>query len=263
MIIDDDQSDEEQLEDEEEEILSIHEGMMAREVDFEEGMNPFPLISTILAVLCIVAFISQVVGGTLTDLDKLVAMGALSDKHVFQGEFWRLVSAGFLHGSPDHIFGNLVVLIILGMGCEHAFGRGQTLFLYVIAMLSGSLASLMGGRISVGASGAIFGLVGGLIALFVRHRNQLIVRDHRIGFVLVIWAGYQFLIGVFNPAIDNLCHLGGFFAGLFLGFVLQPAVLRDRALIARHPATLVMIAISCLILGVAGVFFVPRLLAAF
>ncbi len=247
---------------EEEDIPAIDEGMLAHEVDFEEGMNPFPLLCIILGVLCLVAFLCQLAGGVLTDLDKLVSMGALSAQHVFQGEVWRMVSAGFLHGSADHIIGNLIILIILGMGCEHAFGRGQTLFLYVVAMLCGSLASLMGGRVSVGASGAIFGLAGGLVALFMRHRNELIVRDHRIGFVLIIWAGYQFFIGIFTPAVDNLCHVGGFISGFLVGLLLQPAVLRDRALIGRHTATLTMVAFSCLVLLSAGIFFVPRLIAA-
>ncbi|MCA9099327.1 MAG: rhomboid family intramembrane serine protease, partial [Planctomycetaceae bacterium] len=159
-----------------EEIPTIDEEMISREVDFEEGMNPVPIVSILLGVACLIVFFFQIVGGTLTDLDKLIAIGALSSKHVLQGEIWRVISAGFLHGSPDHIFGNLVVLYILGMGCEHAFGRGQTLFLYVAAMIVGSLFSLTGGRVSVGASGAIFGLMGGMISLFMRHRSQLVVR---------------------------------------------------------------------------------------
>lgn len=236
--------------------------MISREVDFEEGMSPFPVISVLLGAACILAFICQYAGGALNDLGKIVEVGALSAPHVLRGELWRVVSAGFLHGSADHIIGNLMILYILGMGCEHAFGRGQMLFLYVTAMLSGSLFSLIGGRVSVGASGAIFGLVGAIITLFMRHRRELIVRDHRIGFVLLVWAGYQFLIGMLSPAVDNLCHLGGFLAGLALGMLLQPAVIRDRREVARHPATIIMILFACCTLLGSGVFFIPRLLAA-
>ena len=78
---------------EEEDIPAIDEGMLAHEVDFEEGMNPFPLLCIILGVLCLAAFLCQLAGGVLTDLDKLVSMGALSAQHVFQGEVWRMVSA--------------------------------------------------------------------------------------------------------------------------------------------------------------------------
>lgn len=251
------------LSSDDEEIPTIDEEMISREVDFEEGMNPFPVVSVILGAGCAAAFVCQVAGNGLEDLKRIVEMGALSAEHVVQGEVWRMISAGFLHGSLDHILGNLIVLYILGMGCEHAFGRGQMLFLYVVAMISGSLFSLTGGRVSVGASGAIFGLVGGLVALFMRHRSQLVVRDHRIGLVLLVWAGYQFLIGTLSPAVDNLCHLGGFVAGFGIGFLLQPALLMDRRAVAGMIVTQCMVGFSCTVLLISAFFFVPRLISVF
>src|SRR5439155_11436932 len=84
-----------------------------------------------------------------------------------RGEYWRLMSATLLHGSLDHLVGNAIALFILGMVCEHAFGRGQLVVLYVASGLTGSLASLMTSPgPSVGASGAIFGLQSAAIVLF-------------------------------------------------------------------------------------------------
>ena len=75
------------------------------------------------------------------------------------GEYWRLMSATLLHGSLDHLVGNAIALFILGMVCEHAFGRGQFVVLYVASGLAGSLVSLMTSPgPSVGASGAISGV---------------------------------------------------------------------------------------------------------
>jgi len=101
------------------------------------------------------------------------------------------MSATLLHGSLDHLDGNAIALFILGMVCEHAFGRGQLVVLYVASGLTGSLASLMTSPgPSVGASGAIFGLQSAAIVLFRTQRDRLLLRDRRVGFVLLIWAIY-------------------------------------------------------------------------
>ncbi len=246
--------------DHDDEPLVISQRMLHFEkVDFEKGMNPFPVVSVVVMVLCLFAFFGEVKHGALEDLDRMIAVGALNRDEVKRGEAWRLVSAMFLHGSVDHLLGNLLVLYILGIGCEHGFGRGQFIVLYVAAGIVGSLFSLTAGHTSVGASGAIFGLCGALVTFFWRHREKLHVRDKRIGVVLVIWAAYQMLLGELTPGVDNLAHLGGFLGGAVLGLVLQPALLVGRSAVARHPATLLSLiaAIFCLIYTAA--FFIPRL----
>lgn len=243
-------------------IPTIGDDMLhAERVDFEQRMSPWPVVSLALIVLCAIAFGFEAATGALEDLDALVRAGALHRESVVDdGELWRLVSATFLHGGIDHLLGNVVMLFILGMACEHGFGRPQFVVLYVASGVVGSLFSLMGDRPSVGASGAIFGLAGALIVLFWRYRRRLHLRDGRIGFVLAFWAGYQMLLGLTNPAIDNLAHLGGLLGGAATALVLRPAVLDGRATVARRPLTVAGLALAGVVLFATALSFVPRLL---
>ncbi len=245
----------------EDEIPTIDDGMLhAESVDFEARMSPWPAVSLVLIVACVIAFGFQAAGGGLDDLDTLVSQGALERDRVEQGEVWRMLSATFMHGSIDHLLGNLLILYVLGMACEHGFGRPQFLVLYVAAGLTGSLLSLLGGRPSVGASGAIFGLAGALIVLFWRFKGRLHVRDARIGLVLGVWAMYQLGLGLINPAVDNFAHLGGLLGGIAMGLVLRPAVLDGRREVAAHPLTRVGFVLAILALGTTAAYFVPRLM---
>ena len=211
--------------------------MLHPEVEFEAGMSAVPIVSVALIAACVVAFGVPGRPGRPERPESVRAMAAMDPALVKQGEVWRLLSAAFLHGNFDHILGNVIMLYILGMGCEHAFGRSQFLALYVASGLCGSLLSLTGGRVSVGASGAIFGLAGALVATLWRHRARLHVRDRRIGLLLVAWAGYQLFIGAMLPQVDNLAHLGGLLGGIVLGLVLAPAVLEGRAEVNARATT--------------------------
>ncbi len=76
---------------------------------------------------------------------------------------------------------------------------------------------------SVGASGAIFGMMGAVIVFLVRHRDRYEVQDKRVPLVIAVWAGVTVLIGLGIPFIDNGAHVGGFIAGLVVGSFLEPA----------------------------------------
>ena len=141
-------------------------------------------------------------------------MGALARERVAAGEYWRLLTAPWLHGGTEHLVGNGIALYILGMVCEAAFGRVQFVVLYVLSGLAGSIVSvLVSAGPSVGASGAIFGLQGAAIVLLRRERERLLVRDRRVGFVLLIWAIYTIAGGLTDPFIDNGAHIGGALGG--------------------------------------------------
>ncbi|MDB5350738.1 MAG: gluP 5 [Planctomycetota bacterium] len=245
---------------EDDDIPTIGNDMLHPDVEFEAGMSAAPVVSLSLIVACVVIFGFQVANGALADLNGLRNMGAMDPALVEKGEVWRLLSATFLHGNFDHILGNVIMLYILGMGCEHAFGRSQFLALYVVAGLCGSLLSLTGGRVSVGASGAIFGLAGALVATLWRHRARLHVRDRRIGLLLVAWAAYQLVIGALLPQVDNRAHFGGLICGTVLGLLLHPAVLDGRIEVYERGTTKAALVLAVAALVGTGVFFVPRLL---
>jgi len=246
--------------DDDEEIPILDASMLHSSVDFEKGMSWWPRVTLTLIVACLVFFCFQAATNGLTDLNRMTDMGALSKPHVEQGEFWRLLSGPFLHATHDHLIGNLLMLFVLGMACEHAFGSSQFVFLYVVAALGGSCASLIHNSVSVGASGAIFGLAGALVGLFRRHQSSLHLRDRRIGFVIGFWVIYQIACGLLSPQIDNLAHVGGFCTGLLLGFVTPPALLNDRREFSRRPAVRLMLVMACAILVIASVSFFPRLI---
>lgn len=209
-------------------IPTIGESMLARpRVDFERGMSFAPPVTIALALVCAAAFLWQVSTGALANEDALIKAGALNAQKVFAGEWWRMLSAVFLHGSPDHLIGNLVVLFILGMACEHAYGSLRFVPLYLLAGLGGSALSLTHGQTSVGASGAIFGLAGAMVVFFQKYRNEFLVRDTRVGTVLLVWAIYQFVIGYFSPFIDNHAHVGGFVAGALVALVLRKRAAKE------------------------------------
>jgi rhomboid protease GluP len=145
------------------------------------------------------------------------------------------------------------------MACEHAFGKAQFLVLYVLAGIAGSTLSMIDGRTSVGASGAVFGAAGGLIAFFARHHSAFRVRDARVATVLVVWAIYQFGLGLLNPFIDNWAHLGGLIGGFLVGLVMDRRLQGGRGGDPTRPVQGIALGAVTLVLLYTAVNLVPRL----
>lgn len=200
-------------------------------VEFERGMSYAPRTTLALFAVLIGVFLWQLASGALANQETIVGSGALEQSHVYAGEAWRLVTATLLHGSPDHLIGNLIVLFIVGMGLEHALGSRQMLAVYVAAGLAGSLLStVMSPGPSVGASGAIFGVLAGLVVVLYRHRDRIVVRDHRVAIVLAAWAAWQIFNGLLTPYIDNMAHIGGAIGGAAAAWFTEPVLFsRERS----------------------------------
>jgi rhomboid protease GluP len=138
---------------------------------------------------------------------------------VFQtGQWWRLVTAGFLHGGIVHILMNSWVLFDLGAQVEEVYGAARMIVFYFAATVSGFfLSSLWSASLSVGASAGLFGLIGAMIALGVRNRS------HPMGAAIrgmyIRWAVYGLLLGLVIGRIDNAAHIGGLAAGFVVGYV--------------------------------------------
>jgi membrane associated rhomboid family serine protease len=242
------------------EIPTISQDMLHHErVEFEAGMKVIPPVTLVLVLACIAVYLRQIWIGGLANRGRVIATGAMDRGAVLSGEIWRTISGGFMHASTEHLIGNVIMLSILGMACEHAFGRGPFLFVYVASCVAGSLAVMIFTTPAVGASGAIFGLAGALIATIYTHRRQIELRDHRVGIVLAIWAIYTLVLGAFDPIVSNSCHLGGLIGGAILGVFLPSALLTDRRELSNRPFTrLETVAAIAALLGTA-VFFLPRL----
>jgi rhomboid protease GluP len=205
-------------------------------IDFERGMRHVPPVILSIIAVNIAVFVWEVGSGAFVDrkalmdaggsaAPSLIEAGALVRDRVFAGEWWRTITSMFLHGGPEHLIGNMVALYIVGMACEHAFAAGRTALIYLWSGISGAALSMATGPgPSVGASGAIFGVLAAVSVMLYRYQDQFFVRDKRIAFVLAAWAGWQLLTGFMSPFIDNFAHVGGMAGGALAALLLTPTL---------------------------------------
>lgn len=205
-------------------------------VDFEKGMGYAPAATLLLIVAIGATFLWQISVGALKDQASIIAAGALVREQVMQGEAWRLLSATLLHGNFEHLVGNAVSLYILGMATEHAYGTRAMLVVYLASGIAGSLLSVANGPgPSVGASGAIFGLMGAVLVLFWKHHRELLVRDKRIGVVVAAWAIFTIVQGLVTPMVDNAGHVGGLLGGMMTAWAMRPRILERKLVYMTRP----------------------------
>jgi len=142
---------------------------------------------------------------------------------------WRLITAVFLHGSLMHIAFNMWVLMDIGPLIEELYGSARYLFIFVATGIGGYLLSSATWHNSVGASGALLGMIGILLSLTIGRRNPML---EELRGNLIRWLIYIAVIG-FIPGtnIDNMAHLGGFLCGFALGKLMserEPATPEER-----------------------------------
>lgn len=163
---------------------------------------------------------------------QLVRWGSNAGALTLAGEWWRLVTSMFLHGSWMHILLNMFVLVQVGSLVERMFGSLRFTFLYLVAGIAGSLASVMWNANvnSVGASGAIFGTIGALLAFIHKPDSgvpRTIVTELRGSISTFLL--FNIFAGLVYPHTDNAAHLGGLAGGYLLGWLLaRPLQLPDR-----------------------------------
>jgi len=142
----------------------------------------------------------------------LFQFGAKYREAVLGGQWWRLVTAGFLHGGLLHILMNSWVLFDLGAQVEQIYGARRLIVFYFAATVAGFAASTWWSpALSVGASAGLFGLIGAMIALGVLHKSAL---GAAIRGLYMRWAIYGLIIGLLpGLRVDNAAHIGGLAAG--------------------------------------------------
>jgi membrane associated rhomboid family serine protease len=152
-----------------------------------------------------------------------VALGANYGPFTLSGEWWRLITYMFIHGGIFHILINMWCLWSFGDLCESLYGRWTYLGVYLVTGIAGGLASAAWnpGVWSVGASGALFGLTGALIAsIYLGEFSISAVSTAGILSSLIFWGAFSLIFGFISPEIDNGCHVGGLLSGLALGAVI-------------------------------------------
>ncbi|XP_057969930.1 RHOMBOID-like protein 1 [Malania oleifera] len=150
----------------------------------------------------------------------LQKMGALEVSKVVNGhQGWRLITCMWLHAGVFHILANMLSLLVIGIRLEQEFGFVRIGLLYLISGFGGSLLSALfvQSNISVGASGALFGLLGGMLSELIT--NWTIYANKVAGLLtLLVIIVINLAVGIL-PHVDNFAHIGGFFSGFLLGFV--------------------------------------------
>jgi rhomboid protease GluP len=219
----------------------------------------FGLITTCVAVYLLVAAAGASTGaplgqGLLLQPREVLALGALVPALVAEGEVWRLLTSVFLHSGFAHLAMNMISLYFLGSFAEVSFGRGRFLALYFISGIAGGLAYLYFGAFNspaVGASGAIFGLLGGVFGFAIR-RGTFSLRNPVINQLLVLTAINLFL-GATIPNVSNIAHIGGLVGGFVFAYLMAPTVYFPKRFTAATP-TLLAFGLEALLLGVWFLF---------
>jgi rhomboid protease GluP len=179
--------------------------------------------------------------GLVVQPGQVLNEGALIPALVAQGEAWRLLSSVFLHSGAVHLGFNMISLYFLGSFVEVAFGRARFLALYLLSGLAGGLAYLYFGGFNVpavGASGAIFGLLGGVLGYALR-RGTFSWQNPLIRQLLILLA-LNLYIGFSVPNISNTAHLGGLVGGFAFGWLVAPSIYSRKRLRAISPIAVVL-----------------------
>lgn len=162
-------------------------------------------------------------GGSQSTL-ILIQFGAQVNSLIVGGEYWRLLTSMALHAGLLHLGFNSWALYILGRDVERLYGHGRFLLIYLLSGLGGSLAYFLLGNNgpSVGASGAIFGLVGTeMVFLYIHRRTFGHLGQQHLRSLMMITV-VNLVIGFTVPGINNIAHIGGLLSGGVLGWLLVP-----------------------------------------
>jgi rhomboid protease GluP len=205
--------------------------------------------TTSLMLINVAVYVGMVLtGGFSFSGEQLIRWGGNFGPLTIGGEYWRLITAGFVHGSIFHIGMNMWCLYSLGRLSEQLFGKWQTFCIYMLTGVGGALLSVAYDpmRLSVGASGAIFGIAGAVVA-GLKFGNLAIAEGQRRAILssVVMFAIFSFSFGSFGRT-DNMCHLGGFITGLLLGLPLGAFARESK------PAQIGTFVVTAALLVVAG-----------
>lgn len=183
-----------------------------------------PVVVYTLIVVTVLAFLLQLATQYLfsTKFDLLFALGGKVNELILRGQFWRLITPVFLHGSFLHIAFNMYALFSIGPSLEKHYGHNRFLILYFLAGFAGNVFSfLFTKNASLGASTAVFGLVAAEVVFIYRNRFLFGERSSRIltnlGLIIVV----NLVLGL-SPGIDNWGHLGGLLGGFAFAWFAGP-----------------------------------------
>ena len=202
---------------------------------FEKVFSPKKIIMTkLILLICVVMYIILGINSSNflnIGINSLVDFGGNNLLLVQSGEVWRIISAAFLHVSLIHLLVNMYSLVIIGTQVETFIGKLKFLFIYLISAIVGSLLSLIFNEVnivSVGASGAIFGLMGALLYFGYHYRLYLseAIKNQIIPVIVL-----NLILGFMVSGVDNAAHIGGLIGGYLASMAIgieNKSKLRDK-----------------------------------
>jgi membrane associated rhomboid family serine protease len=215
----------------------------ARALPVRRSLAPYATYS--LIALNVIVFIAELGGGggagSLEGGGNLIADGGLLGPAVAnQGEWYRIITSGFLHAGPLHLFLNMFVLYILGTILEEGIGTVRMLGVYFVSLLAGSFGALLldPNQLTVGASGAVYGIMAATF-LVARWRGVEQLAS-QIGLWVVLNLAFTFAV----PGISIGGHLGGLAGGAAAAFVIIAGERRGGAAVPEVLGLLVIAAVS-------------------
>lgn len=195
--------------------INIHNKTDAEKMD-EIFKVKTPHITYGLMTLCILLYVMPILFG---NYDFIISNFAVNKIAIRQGEYYRLLTASFLHGGFIHLFCNVYALFVIGSQVESFLGKAKYLIIYLFSAITGSLLSMIfiGNNLSLGASGAIFGLLGSLLYFGYHYRVFLgnVMKSQIIPLII-----FNLLLGFTFSGIDNSAHIGGLIGGALMTMAL-------------------------------------------
>jgi rhomboid protease GluP len=210
---------------------------MAERAEFSQTLqeiSPKTPVTQALVIINIAVFIlCAVLGAGVigTNPQLMIKLGTNYTPLTLDGQWWRLVTSMFLHFGLLHVAFNMLALYVNGSVAERIFGSLRYSVIYLVAGICGSVASLLwhSQANAAGASGAIFGVLGAMIAFFLRSEAGVprsVVKAQLNSAGLFVF--YNLVIGASSQGIDNAAHLGGLAGGFIMGFLLSRPLQADR-----------------------------------
>ena len=180
-------------------------------------------VNGLLIALNVLFFLYLEIAGSSEDAYFMYTKGAMFAPAVLEdGEYYRLLTAMFMHFGIRHIMNNMLVLFVIGDNLERALGHVKYLIFYLLCGIGSNWVSMMAHptdtmTVSAGASGAIFGVVGGLLYVVTANKGRLEDLSTR---QLVIMIFFSLYLGYTSTGVDNTAHLSGLVIGIVLAIIL-------------------------------------------